>query len=118
MASDHIPSASVSSLTPYDTGDRCEPKVWVPTEAIAEARGLNIDPDSFGKVDFDDDEGHTVCVVYVERHADGTHMVHVEPMAGDDELSVELHLEPDTQHLGSDRDLAEIQWGPHGQDSR
>lgn len=51
-------------ITPYDTGERLEPKAWhvqprnPPSEEEAER---------YGRVDFDDDEGRTVLTAYVER---------------------------------------------------
>ena len=45
------------SMTPYDTGERLEPQLWPTSD----------DPETFGRVDFDDDEGRTVLTAYVER---------------------------------------------------
>ncbi len=49
------------ALTPYDTGFRCQPKVWP----------LHRDVERYGKVDFDNDESATVTTVYVEAGDDG-----------------------------------------------
>lgn len=74
-----------AQLTPYDTGDRAEAKVWIPY-------GTKITPatpvENFGKVDFDDDEGHTIAVVYIERTAQNTHRIVVDPLGADDELEI------------------------------
>lgn len=80
-----------TKLTPYDTGERCEPKVWLPygTE-ITDATPAG----NFGKVDFDDDEAHTVVTVYVSRNDDGTHTVQVIPFVDEDQLRVTVHPEP------------------------
>lgn len=52
-------------LTPYDTGDRLEPQLWPTGEA-----------DTFGRVDFDDDEARTVATAYIAR--EGTaYVLHV-----------------------------------------
>jgi hypothetical protein len=60
----------MTDLTPYDIGTRCEPKPWLPYgTAVTPATPA----ENFGKVDFDDDEGTTVCVIHVERNGDGTH---------------------------------------------
>ncbi len=48
------------TLTPYDTGARLEPQLWPKGDA-----------DTFGLVDFDDDESHTVLTVHVERRGSG-----------------------------------------------
>ena len=36
------------------------------------------DADSYGRVDFDDDEGRTVATIYLERTADGDYAIHIE----------------------------------------
>lgn len=60
--------------------------------------------ENFGKVDFEDDEGHTVCTAYVERDPDGRHSVHIEPMDGDDDVRLVLHRSDDlTMVLPNDR---------------
>lgn len=80
----------MTSLTPYDTGDRCEARPWVPSGTkVSEA----IPADSFGKVDFDNDEGSTVCVVHVERRKDGRHIVHIQPLCDDTELDVVVDVD-------------------------
>lgn len=50
-------------LTPYDTGQRAEPKVW---EA-----GHRESNDDFGKVDFNTDDDYTLATLYIERDGDG-----------------------------------------------
>lgn len=61
-------------ITPYDTGERLEPKAWhvqprnLPSEEEAER---------YGRVDFDDDEGRTVLTAHVERAPTG-YAVHIE----------------------------------------
>lgn len=52
-------------LTPYDTGERLEPKPWT-----APVRGTTV-VDRLGKVDYDDECGNTVVVVHVERTDSG-----------------------------------------------
>ncbi|MBT8162911.1 MULTISPECIES: hypothetical protein [Arthrobacter] len=76
--------------TPYDTGARCEPKPWLPTSDVQQLALRNDLPDDFGKVDFDNDEGGTVCVAYVERNGDGRFTVHIQPLV-DEELRVMVH---------------------------
>ncbi|MFC4048333.1 hypothetical protein ACFOY4_01445 [Actinomadura syzygii] len=78
------------ALSPYDTGVRCEPKSWLPYgTAVTERTPV----ENFGKVDFEDEEGNTVCVAYVERGRDGRYTVHVEPLGDADAIAVELHAE-------------------------
>lgn len=75
-------------LSPYDTGLRCEAKVWLPYGTkVNEATPVA----NFGKVDFDNDTNETVCVAYVEKNPDGTHTVHVESMCEVGQVTVELH---------------------------
>jgi len=57
-------------LTPYDRGTRLQPHVWP----------LRNDADSYGRVDFDNEESATVLTAYVEREGDG-YAMHVAGMA-------------------------------------
>lgn len=43
------------NLTPYDTGERFQPRVWVASPTR---------PDSYGRVDFENDEGATDLTVF------------------------------------------------------
>lgn len=72
-------------LSPYDTGKRCEPKSWIP---YGTSVSTATPAENFGKVDFEDDEGHTIVVVHVERKDTGTHVVHVQPLVDEDEIVV------------------------------
>lgn len=78
----------MTTPTPYDTGDRCEPKVWLP-------QGTDVTPatpvGSFGKVDFDDEAGDTVLVAYVERDDNERHSIHITPMIDEGDLRIVLH---------------------------
>lgn len=65
-------------LTPYDTGERLEPHPWtlgrtplMTLTAGARARSTELDPDRYGLVDLDDDEGATVFTLVGKRHDDG-----------------------------------------------
>ena len=63
---------STYRLTPYDTGDRLEPQLWP----------LGEDPDSYGRVDFDNDESATILTAYVEREREGDgYAMHVAGMS-------------------------------------
>lgn len=53
------------SPSPYDTGARLQPTVW-PTDG---------DPDRYGRVDLDNDEGATVVTVHVESTSEGYDLV-------------------------------------------
>lgn len=61
---------TTNDLTPYDRGSRLEPQLWPFGE----------DPDSYGRVDFDNEESRTVLTAYVEREADG-YALHVHGLA-------------------------------------
>jgi hypothetical protein len=65
----------MSNLTPYDTGQRAEPKLWVTS---TQGLGKTNDPDDWGKVDFESDSGETVAVVYMQLGDDGSYTLHVE----------------------------------------
>ena len=63
-------AAMTRNLTPYDTGDRLEPKIWVAsTSAVTRDNG-----DDFGKVDFDDDTSETVATLWLEKR-DGVYVI-------------------------------------------
>lgn len=64
-------------ITPYDTGERLEPKSW-----HVQPRNLPSEEEEerYGRVDFDDDEGRTVLTAYVERTPTG-YAMHIENAA-------------------------------------
>jgi hypothetical protein len=66
---------------PYQTGERLVPIKWNPAQMR--------DHGDYGKVDFDNESGETVCTVHVSRNDDGTHTVHVMPFR--DGMQVEVH---------------------------
>lgn len=68
------------NLTPYDTGQRAEPKVWSITDPDAEPGSViwGIDQDRYGKVDFDDEESITLATVWMERNEHGQIVLHIE----------------------------------------
>lgn len=81
--SKHSPNAE---LTPYDTGDRCEAKTWLPYgTTVTEATPA----ENFGKVDFENDAGETVAVAYLARGADSKYELHIENL-GEDEITVHM----------------------------
>lgn len=78
-------------LTPYDTGQRAEPKLWQRTRAEVLQVARHGEAEDIGNVDFDDDEGATVVTVHVSRDPDGGHTVHVMPHA--EPIRLDLHTE-------------------------
>ncbi|MFF1880226.1 hypothetical protein ACFVVC_01990 [Pseudarthrobacter sp. NPDC058196] len=91
-------------LSPYDTGARCEAKPWIPYgERVTEATPA----ENFGKVDFEDDEGSTVCVAYLERDKDGGYTLHVTPMCEDREIRVEVNYECGSARMSSTKAAAD-----------
>ena len=81
--------------TPYDTGDRMEPRPWITHQVVEQLRAgrvpLNAEAlDHFGRVDFDDDEGTTIATIYVERTLIG-YMVHIDHLGDPTMLGVTIH---------------------------
>lgn len=70
-------------LTPYDTGERLEPRPW----------STDGDPDRYGRVDFDDDEAATVLSVRVGKLASGAYALSVTRVR-DIRLVVDVDREP------------------------
>jgi len=79
-------------LTPYDTGERLEPRPWVSKTVGVTDKNR----DMFGKVDFDNDESATELTIYVERKY-GQRVVHIEDHTS--ELSVVRHNGKDTRTI-------------------
>ena len=88
------------NLTPYDRGTRLEPQL----------RPLGDDPDSYGRVDFDNDESATVLTAYVEREGDG-YAMHVAGMAEPLSLAEELAEEAELGFEETDRRYEQIKQG-------
>ena len=57
------------SPTPYDTGARAEPRVW---------SLLHGEADRYGRVDFEDSNGDTICTIWVEGTEDGESIIHIQ----------------------------------------
>ncbi|MFJ5740035.1 hypothetical protein [Streptomyces microflavus] len=93
---------SQPKLSPYDTGARCEPKLWQPnSEAVAKAMRSG-DAESIGNVDFTNDEDRTVVTVHISRADSGVFTVHLMPAGGDDQIRVELHAKKGTVTIEAD----------------
>ena len=60
------------SPTPYDTGARAEPEVW--RHLSQEGR--------YGKVDFEDCAGDTICTIWIEGTEDGESIIHIQNFGG------------------------------------
>ena len=73
----------MTELTPYDTGDRLEPQLWVRGETASPGglprRAIASD---YGRVDFDADDGTTILTLYIERVTNGYRM-HVDSHSDD-----------------------------------
>lgn len=72
-----------NNLTPYDTGARLEPKLWVTSTS-----GTLGNASDFGKVDFENDESSTELTIYVEPDADSVNVVNIEVHFGDFHIEV------------------------------
>lgn len=93
---------SQPELSPYDTGARCEPKLWQPhREAVAEAMRSG-NADDIGNVDFTDDADRTVVTVHISRVDNGMFTVHLMPACGDDQIRVEPYAEKGTVTIEAD----------------
>lgn len=66
----------MAEQTPYDTGERLEPHVWV-TNGIVVPGGHPrfAEEGEYGRVDFDADDGTTVLTLHVQRADNGYRMV-------------------------------------------
>jgi len=62
-------------LTPYDTGQRLQPEVWVTPDR---RRPEEHDPDRYGRVDFNNDENATDVTVWVERGESGGTVINID----------------------------------------
>lgn len=89
---------NASPRTPYDTGERAEPKMWVGRRDGEWRAGSALDRpaefDDFGRVDFDDDSSQTFGTVHGVRGEDGTFTLHV--FLHDYTASVEVQSEHGT----------------------
>lgn len=78
-------------LTPYDTGARCEPKIWSHSTAVALAgatgRTLEDELDRFGRVDFENDESATMVTVHVESTETG-HRIVIDSQIDPEDLEI------------------------------
>ena len=71
-------------LTPYDTGQRAEPRVWTNAGDSLDqfgpiARGM--EEDRYGRVDFDDENGDSLFTVWVDRNEQGARVVHIQQLS-------------------------------------
>lgn len=54
-----------TELTPYDTGQRAEPKVWEDRHRES--------ADDYGKVDFNAEDDYTIATLHIEKGEDGSY---------------------------------------------
>ncbi|CAM5539976.1 hypothetical protein [Leifsonia shinshuensis] len=89
--------------TPYDTGARLEPHVWV-HDGITSPDGLSRDAeaDDYGRVDFDDDEGTTIATLWIEGSPTSAEEVFVLKL--DVNASVIIHG-PGGEYIGTAQPL-------------
>lgn len=78
------------NVTPYDTGARLEPMVWV----TPGRRPAEHDDERYGKVDLDNDGGTTIATVHAER-VDGTYVLVVYSHETDSTARINLHADLD-----------------------
>lgn len=77
------------ALTPYDTGERLEPSVWVLPDR---RRPEEFDHDRYGKVDLNNSEDNTTCTIWGEGTDEGTDVLHVI-MHGDALSKIVIHTQ-------------------------
>lgn len=78
--------------TPYDTGQRAEPHIW-PIGAYQDDHpdGQSGALDSYGRVDFEDDEANLVATIWLERSEhSGQYIVHIQKVRP---LGLRIHQE-------------------------
>lgn len=70
--------------SPYDLGTRLEPKPWVnaSTGIAGSEYQRPAEPDDWGRVDFDNDEGASELNIYAEPDGQGGVIIHVTTMGG------------------------------------
>jgi hypothetical protein len=78
--------------TPYDTGVRLEPLVWVRDGITGKENRRPAEAGDYGRVDFDDDASCTIATAYIAREG-GAHVLHV------DSLSDALTITTDHGHV-------------------
>lgn len=70
-------------LSPYDTGQRAEPRVWpllyVDQDVAPIEREMT--EDRYGRVDFDDENGDSLFTVWVDRNEQGARVVHIQQLS-------------------------------------
>ncbi len=105
------------NLSPYDTGHRAEPQLWVrPGDSAIDSFRPAPEPDRYGKVDFDDDGGATIATVYLEKNAGGGYTLHLddgydEPVKiarADDEAPAEDEITVTVKLKVTDDDLSNL----------
>jgi len=84
-------------LSPYDTGKRCEARLWgTPHDSASMAELPQIERDMIearmGKVDFDDENGDSLFTVWVERNEQGARVVHIQQL-GPTPVAIRIHGE-------------------------
>ncbi len=84
--------------TPYDLGTRLEPLVWVKDGITGQENPRPSEPDDYGRVDFDDDEGATIATVHIE--SDPQAAEHVYVMKIDANAPVIIHG-PGGEYIGT-----------------
>lgn len=83
---------TTNNLTPYDTGERLKPYSWT-LSAEAMGRLDRLEAESYGNVDFDNEEGVTELTIHVSRNPEGGHTVHIIPQNDLHPITIETHEE-------------------------
>jgi hypothetical protein len=97
----------MSELSPYDTGERCEPKPWISGDR---RRPAEEDRDRYGKVDFENDSSENVVTVHVERSEKGEYVLVYYATGG--EISLQNAAEGERGEIPAKVSEAFMQLGP------
>lgn len=90
-------SAPLPRLTPYDTGEVLEPKLWQDDRRkVLEAMCQEDTRGDVGKVDFEDDEGSALLTVRVVQRKDGVRELQVDNWSARERLVVVRNDDPAT----------------------
>ncbi|MBL3685691.1 hypothetical protein D3248_01805 [Leucobacter zeae] len=94
------------NLTPYDTGYRLEPLVWIRGNSTVSDRTPNaVGPDDYGKVDFTDEFGETVFTAWIQQTETG-YILRV-----DEHQDVGLGFETSTQRHVREQAMMQVDAG-------
>lgn len=87
--------------TPYDTGQRLEPKLWVKDGIAGSENPRPAQPDDYGRIDFEDDGGSTVFTAWMQKTHDG-YILRIDEFS-DVELTIETSSDRQAREVAMQR---------------